>query len=167
MDLRQEIQELYKEIRENPSNFGCLKTDELLSAYENKNNKYLENKTNKDIENEKLQSFNIDNLQTNLTNDERNTLMLKLIGYRYVDEVNFLHIGKFTRWIQKYDNEDKYVLATGGFLIAIDYLDSGIILTMKTWRNKVFKITFDNCLVYQKFSVGEELVLLTSDYLHN
>ena len=69
MDLRQEIQELYKEIRENPSNFSCLKTDELLSAYENKNNKYLENKTNKDIENEKLQSFNIDNLQTNLTFD--------------------------------------------------------------------------------------------------
>ena len=54
MNLREEIKSLYKEIRENPNQFGCLKTDELLSAYEKEGNKYLDNKSNQDIEDEKL-----------------------------------------------------------------------------------------------------------------
>ena len=170
MALREEIQKLYKEIRENPDDFGCLKTDELLSAYEKNGNKYLENKSNKDIENEKLESFNLDNCLTNLSKVERIVLMKKLIGYRYVDEIDSLHIGKYTRWIQKYPLTDddkvfKYVLSPGAFLTVIDYMDSGIVLTLKTWNNKVFKITFDNCLIYQKLSSGEELILMTADYL--
>ena len=47
----------------------------------------------------------------------------------------------------------------------VDYLDTGIVLTLKTWNNKVFRINFDNCLIYQKLSAGEELVLMSADYL--
>ena len=167
MALREEIQKLYKEIRENPDDFGCLKTNELLSAYENGGNKYLENKSNKDIEDEKLASFETNDC---LYKVDRIALMKKLIGYRYVDEIDSLHIGKYTRWIQKYPLTDddkvfKYVLSPGAFLTVIDYMDSGIVLTLKTWNNKVFKITFDNCLIYQKLSSGEELILMTADYL--
>jgi hypothetical protein len=170
MSLQEEIQKIYKEIKENPEEFQVVKTDELLSAYNKKTNQYLENKTSKDIENEKLQSFVVDNYHMSVA--EKNGLMKKLIGYRYVDELNLLHIGKYTRWIQKYpfydlneDEEFKFVLASGAFLTSVEYMDSGIVLTLKTWRNKVFKISFDTCLIYQKLSEGEELVLLTSDYL--
>ena len=171
MDLREEIHKMYKEIRENPDEFGCLKTDELLAAYEKEGNKYLENKTNKDIENEKLASFDTNDCIVTLTKTDRIALMKKLVGYRYVDEIDSLHIGKYTRYIHKYPLTDsdkvfKYVLSPGAFLTAIDYLDSGIVLTLKTWNNKVFKITFDNCLVYQKLSAGEELVLMSADYIN-
>jgi len=170
MNLSEEIHNMYKEIRENPDNFGCLKTDELLSAYEKEGNKYLENKTNKDIEDEKLASFETNDCIVTLTKAERIGLMKKLIGYRYVDEIDSLHIGKYTRFIHKYPLTDddevfKYVLSPGAFLTMVDYLDTGIVLTLKTWNNKVFRINFDNCLIYQKLSAGEELVLMTADYL--
>jgi len=170
MNLREEIRKLYKEIGKNPDEFDCLKTDELLAAYEKEGNKYLENKTNKDIEDEKLASFDTNDCIVTITKVERIALMKKLIGYRYVDEIDSLHIGKYTRWIQKYpltesDEVFKYVLSPGAFLTMVDYLDTGIVLTLKTWNNKVFKINFDNCLIYQKLSAGEELVLMSADYL--
>jgi hypothetical protein len=109
MSLQEEIQKIYKEIKENPEEFQVVKTDDLLSAYNKKTNQYLENKTSQDIENEKLQSFVVDNYHMSVA--EKNALMKKLIGYRYVDELNLLHIGKYTRWIQKYPfydlNEDE------------------------------------------------------------
>ena len=170
MDLSEEIHKMYQEIRENPGNFDCLKTDELLSAYEKEGNKYLENKTNKDIEDEKMASFDTNDCIVTLTKSDKIALMKKLIGYRYVDEIDSLHIGKYTRFIHKYpltDSEDvfKYVLSPGAFLTMVDYLDTGIVLTLKTWNNKVFRINFDNCLIYQKLSAGEELVLMTADYI--
>ena len=170
MDLREEIHKMYQEIRENPDEFGCLKTDELLSAYEKDGNKYLENKSNKDIEDEKLASFETNDCTVSLTKADKIGLMKKLTGYRYVDEIDSLHIGKYTRWIHKYPITDsdavfKYVLSPGAFLTMIDYLDTGIVFTLKTWNNKVFRINFDNCLIYQKLSAGEELVLMTADYL--
>lgn len=166
MNLREEIKLLYKEIRENPNQFGCLKTDELLSAYEKEGNKYLDNKSNQDIEDEKLAS-----LETNesLTKTEKIGLMKKLIGYRYVDEIDSLHIGKYTRYIHKYplddDEEFTYKLSQGAFLTVVDYLDTGIVLTFKSWNGRVFRINFDNCLIYQKLSAGEELVLMSADYI--
>jgi hypothetical protein len=170
MALREEIHKLYKEIGKNPDKFDCLKTDVLLSAYEKEGNKYLENKTNKDIEDEKLASFETNNCIVTLTKTDKIALMKKLIGYRYVDEIDSLHIGKYTRFIHKYPLTDddevfKYVLSSGAFLTLIDYLDTGIVLTLKTWNNKVFRINFDNCLIYQKLSSGEELVLMSADYL--
>ena len=170
MDLREEIHKLYKEIGKNPDEFVCLKTDELLAAYEKEGNKYLENKTNKDIDHEKLASFDTNDCIVKITKTERIALMKKLIGYRYVDEIDSLHIGKYTRWIHKFlltENDEvfKYVLSPGAFLTMVDYLDTGIVLTLKTWNNKVFRINFDNCLIYQKLSAGEELVLMTADYL--
>ncbi len=170
MNLSEEIQKMYQEIRKNPDDFGCLKTDELLAACEKEGNKYLENKSNKDIEDEKLASFDTKDCVVSLTNSDKAALMKKLIGYRYVDEIDSLHIGKYTRWIHKYpladsDTAFKYVLSPGAFLTMVDYLDTGIVLTLKTWNNKVFRINFDNCLIYQKLSVGEELVLMAADYL--
>ena len=170
MNLSEEIHKMYQEIRKNPDDFGCLKTDELLAACEKESNKYLENKSNKDIEDEKLASFETKDCVVSLTKADRIALMKKLIGYRYVDEIDSLHIGKYTRWIHKYPLTDseavfKYVLSPGAFLTMVDYLDTGIVLTLKTWNNKVFRINFDNCLIYQKLSVGEELVLMTADYL--
>ena len=166
MNLREEIKSLYKEISENPNQFGCLKTDELLSAYEKEGNKYLDNKSNQDIEDEKLASLETTD---SLTKTERIELMKKLIGYRYVDEIDSLHIGKYTRYIHKYplddDEEFTYKLSQGAFLTVVDYLDTGIVLTLKSWNGRVFRINFDNCLIYQKLSAGEELVLMSADYI--
>jgi hypothetical protein len=139
---------------------NSIKTDELLVAYEKENNKYLENKTNKDIQKEIVESFK----HTKLTKEDKDDFIQKLVGeYRFADEIDLLHIGKFTRWIKKTGD----TLVNGGFLTTIDYTDNGILLTIRTWQNKFIKILLDDCLIYQKLSLEEKLVLMTADYLDN
>lgn len=133
----------------------AIKTDDFVSAYDKDKNQYLENKTSKIIREEIIKSLGREN--------ER--LAEKLSGYRFVDEVDQLHIGKFTRWIPRYENNLK--LAVGGFVTNIDYTDNGILLTVKTWHNQVMKVIFDQCLLYQKLSPDEKLVLLAADYINS
>jgi hypothetical protein len=133
----------------------AIKTDDFVSAYDNDKNQYLENKTNKIIQQEIIESLGREN----------ESLTTKLNGYRFVDEVDQLHIGKFTRWIPRYEKNAK--LAVGGFVTNIDYTDNGILLTVKTWHNQVMKVIFDQCLLYQKLSSDEKLVLLAADYLNS
>ena len=131
----------------------ALKTDDFVSAYDNDKNQYLENKTNKIIRQEIIASLG------------NESLAAKLSGYRFVDEVDQLHIGKFTRWISRYESNAK--LAVGGFVTNVDYTDNGILLTVKTWQNQVMKVVFDQCLLYQKLSPDEKLVLLAADYINS
>jgi hypothetical protein len=133
----------------------ALKTDDFVSAYDNDKNQYLENKTNKIIRQEIIASLGKQN----------ESLVTKLSGYRFVDEVDQLHVGKFTRWISRYESNAK--LAVGGFVTNVDYTDNGILLTVKTWQNQVMKVVFDQCLLYQKLSPNEKLVLLAADYLNS
>jgi len=136
-----------------------IKTDDFVSAYEKDKNQYLENKTNKIIRQEIVESLKY------LNGRDKETILKKLSGYRFVDEIDQLHIGKFTRWIPKY--EDNVRLVVGGFVTNVDYTDNGMLLTVKTWQNQVIKVGFDQCLLYQKLSPDEKLVLLAADYLNN
>lgn len=131
--------------------YNTMNTDDYLAAYEKETNRYLENKTTVKIEKEVTSSLGI--LPYHKT----------LKGYRFVDEIPMLHIGKYTRWINKLD--DAPPITSGGFLTVIDYTNNGILLTIKTWQNKYIKILFDECLIYQKLTPGEKLVLSVADYL--
>jgi len=133
-------------------------TDDFVSAYEKDKNQYLENKTNKIIRQEIIESLK------HLV-QENESYLKKLSGYRFVDEIDQLHIGKFTRWIPKYEDETRLVV--GGFVTNLDYTDNGILLTVKTWQNQILKVVFDQCLLYQKLSPDEKLVLLAADYLNS
>ena len=128
----------------------------------------MDDKTSKDIEDAVHKSLDLLTC-FKLAQTTRKEIIKTLVGYRYVDQLDELHIGKFTRWIQKYplDPDEKYraKVERGGFLANIDFNDNGITLTIKMWNKKIFKLAFDNCLVYQKLSVGEELILMSSDYL--
>ena len=135
-----------------------IQTDDFVSAYDKDNNQYLQDKTNKIIQQEIIESLK------HLV-EENESYLKKLSGYRFVDEIDQLHIGKFTRWIPKYEDETRLVV--GGFVTNLDYTDNGILLTVKTWQNQILKVVFDQCLLYQKLSPDEKLVLLAADYLNS
>ena len=135
-----------------------IQTDDFVSAYDKYNNQYLQDKTNKIIQQEIIESLK------HLV-QENESYLKKLSGYRFVDEIDQLHIGKFTRWIPKYEDETRLVV--GGFVTNLDYTDNGILLTVKTWQNQILKVVFDQCLLYQKLSPDEKLVLLAADYLNS
>ena len=134
-----------------------MNTDDYLTAYEKETNRYLENKTTVKIEKE-------------ITNSLGGILPYHetLKGYRFVDEIPMLHVGKYTRWINKLDDGASGgapPITSGGFLTVIDYTNNGILLTIKIWQNRFIKILFDECLIYQKLTPGEKLVLSVADYL--
>jgi hypothetical protein len=135
-----------------------IQTDDFVSAYDKDNNQYLQDKTNKIIQQEIIESLK------HLV-QENESYLKKLSGYRFVDEIDQLHIGKFTRWIPKYEDDTRLVV--GGFVTNLDYTDNGILLTVKTWQNQILKVVFDQCLLYQKLSPDEKLVLLAADYLNS
>ena len=103
-----------------------MNTDDYLTAYEKETNRYLENKTTVKIEKEIKDSLGILPYQKTLK------------GYRFVDEIPMLHVGKYTRWINKFD--DASPITSGGFLTVIDYTNNGILLTIKIWQNKFIKV---------------------------
>ncbi len=135
-----------------------IQTDDFVSAYDKDNNQYLQDKTNKIIQQEIIESLK------HLV-QENESYLKKLSGYRFVDEIDQLHVGKFTRWIPKYEDDTRLVV--GGFVTNLDYTDNGILLTVKTWQNQILKVVFDQCLLYQKLSPDEKLVLLAADYLNS
>jgi hypothetical protein len=166
----EEVKKIYDSVLSDPKLLDSINANDYLDAVENKNNTYLENKTSNIIVDEIVKSFNDlgdDEPEFRISNNDQIKYIKALSGYRYVDELDVLHLGKYTRWIQKYaDTAPYYKMASGGFLVAIDFIETGIILTVKIWRAPwVIRISFDDCLIYQKLSYGEYLVLMANDYL--
>lgn len=157
-----ELEKIYKDARQDPSLFSTIDPNELLKELEKERNSYIEDKTTKDMIEEIKQSIE-EEFGDELAKDKQKKMIEKLIGYRYVDELDVLHIGKNTRWIQKYKDEIK--VTNGGILLNTNFTDDGINLVIKLWNGGINKIRFDDCLVYQKMSFGEQLILMVADHI--
>ncbi len=134
--------------------------DELLKALNNAKNHYLTTKTTQNIIKEKYDALNM------LTDDKTviDELMTKLTPYRYVDVLDEIHIGKPIRWIQKYA-EDIY-LTNGGIAVKTEFTDDGVNIFVKLFTGRVNQIRFDDCLIFQKMSFDEQLILYASDIVN-
>jgi hypothetical protein len=161
----EELQKIYKDAQSDESLLSTIDANELLLAYENHNNSYLDGKTSADIAHEIASSFELLKETFTVPNMLKKEMALSLTGYRFIDEIDLLHVGKYTRWIQKYTASRKPALANGGFLTNIEHGDTGIYLKIRLYNNKIINVAFDNCLLYQKMGVGEQLVLLVADYV--
>jgi hypothetical protein len=132
--------------------------NELLREMAKDKHNYIEDKTNADIFNEIHQSV------TEEYGKNASKIIKRLVGYRHVDELDALHIGQFTRWIQKY--QDNIKLSNGGFLVNVIFTDEGVNLAIKMWNGVIMQIRFDECLIYQKLSFGEQIILMASDHVN-
>jgi hypothetical protein len=81
-----------------------------------------------------------------------------LIGYRYVDEIRYLHKGKHIRWIRQ--NNKIPSLTNGGIVVNIKFLDNGIHIVCKNSQNRFIQYKFDDCITFQRLSVEEQLLLM-------
>lgn len=161
-----EVKSIYESVLSDRSLLASINAKDYLDATENKNNTYLETKTSRTIVDEIVKSFDDDDTEFQISKQDKAKFIKALSGYRYVDELDVLHLGKYTRWIQKYTYP--YKMANGGFLSAIDFVENGIVLTIKIWRAPwVIRVSFDDCMLYQKLSYGEYLVLMANDYLES
>jgi hypothetical protein len=134
--------------------------DKLLKALDNdENEKFLILTTNK-INEMKQEILS----ELNLSKDEKKGLIQKLKEYVYVDEMNDLRYGAFIRWIPIKDPDNVH-LTPGGILCEIKVTDDGVSLACKNFAHKYYQIKMDECLIFQKLTSQEQVLLSALDHL--
>ncbi len=139
-----------------------LNIQELLSALDNEEHSNLLNTTYEKIAKDKNDILQ----QLQFKNDKLKLYHTKLKDYRYVDELNDLKYGQYIRWIN-IKNPEKLTLTNGGIFLEIKLLDTGTHMMVKNNMNRIFQIKMDECIVFQKLSDQEKIILLALKYLNN
>jgi hypothetical protein len=156
MDDKLNINEIFENAMKDPSLFSTLDIDKLLDSIENVKNDYLENTTMKEVT---LQLYTTLK-DLGLSQDKITIFCEKLIGYRYVDQVNEIQKGKHIRWIRM--NNDMR-LTSGGIVVNVKFLDNGTHITCMGPGNRFIQYKFDDCITFQKLSMEEQLILMAYD----
>ena len=132
----------------------------LIKALENEDNDSLIQLTTK-----KIKEINLNVLkELHLPRDTTLQYMKKLNGYRYIDELKDIRYGGFIKWIPITD-PDYLPLNAGCIITEIKITDSGLILVCKNFMNRYFQINMDECLLFQKLSNQEQVLLAALDHL--
>tara|TARA_B100000927_G_C16417406_1_gene449890 strand:+ start:437 stop:868 length:432 start_codon:yes stop_codon:yes gene_type:complete len=139
-----------------------LNIQELLSALENEEHSNLLNTSFEQIAKDKNDILQQLQLETELLKTYHN----KLKSYRYIDELNDLKYGQYVRWIN-IKNPESLKLTNGGIFLEIKLLDTGTHMIIKNNMNRIFQINMDQCIVFQKISDQEKIILLALKYLNN
>jgi hypothetical protein len=85
----------------------------------------------------------------------------KLTEYRHVDELHELRMGCFIRWF----NLSTELFANGGFIVRIDIEANGPLITCKNQFNKFFMIKLNECIIFQKITQQEHVLLSAMEHL--
>ena len=134
--------------------------DNLLKVVQKEENQGLINTNFSEIK--KIKNDILQKLQ--LTKNDLKDLHKKLSKYRYIDEISDLRFGSFIRYIPINDPENMH-LARGGILCDIIINDDGVNLTFKTFTHQHFQIKMQECLLFQKLSHEEHILLSAIEYI--
>ena len=156
------IKEIYDNALSDPTLFSTIDVDALLAKIESEDNHYLENKTLADISKDIFDAVS----ELNIQNDLATKFCDRLSGYRYVERVCDLRNGKLMRWIKRPTSFllNEKSLTNGGILMNIKIENSGVQLLCRNNANRFFNIKFDDCLVFQKLTMEEQLILMSYEY---
>lgn len=152
-----DIETIFSNIRKDSSLLNTIDISELL---ENERNESLENKTLDDILQEIIDVFK----ECGLENKKIKEFCESLTGYRYIDNLYDIHRGKYIRWINK---SSLTKITNGGIVMDTKIMDEGTQILCKTPANRFFQIKFDNNIIFQKLTTGEQLVLYAYEHYKN
>lgn len=134
--------------------------DKLLNALDNDTNENIMNLTNK-----KITEMNIKILkELHLPRDTTINYLKKLKGYRYVDEIDELKHGSFIRWIP-ISNPEYLPLHNCAMICDIKITENGILVTCKNFMHRHYTFKMDECLIFQKLTNQELIILSALDHL--
>ena len=135
--------------------------EEIIKAAENDNNSHILNLTTLSIH--KMKNHILDELQ--LTKVEKIEIMKKIKKYRYVDQMNELKYGGFIRWINITDPENLF-LTKGAIFCDFKINDNGVMILYKNFYGKTYEFKMEECIIFQKLSYQEEVLLKVMDKLN-
>jgi len=136
--------------------------NKLLKALDDTSNEGLLNFTT-----EKIKEMNLNILkELALSKVETLELFKKLNGYKYVDEMNELKYGTYLRWISVKDQNNIY-LTRGALFCEVNITDNGVNIVCKNMGTgcRHFQIKMDECLLFQKLTQQELVLLNALDHL--
>ncbi len=134
--------------------------NELLDALENETNSSIVNLTNRKIKEHKNTILQ----QIFSKKDDLKKYHKVLKDYRYCNDMRDIQYGFFVRWFNLKD-EDNISLKKGAVILDMLIVEGGVQLLLKTFRNNLFKIKFDEVVLFQKISREEKLILSVLEYL--
>ena len=150
-----ELSRLIEEAQNDPAVLSTIDIEELLESAEDFDEDALIGKTVADFAKETYHVL-YDLMGTDAESVEAiQDLCVKLKDYRYIDRMCDLRLGRNIKWIDKTNGK----IAKGGNLVKIEIFDEK---TSALCRNYRFfsRCVLDNCLVFQKFTMEEQLLLI-------
>jgi|TARA_Y100000816_G_C26057326_1_gene554920 hypothetical protein len=130
--------------------------EEIIQELDDKNLLYLSSSKIKELKNNILQKMY-------LTRNELLHYHKVLKDYRFVDELDEIQIGKYVRWFNL-ANQEKISLTNGGIIIDIKDGKEDILIVCKNNRNRIYTFRLNQCIVFQKLSTQEQILIKIIDY---
>ena len=134
--------------------------ENLLAALDNESNEKimkLSSSKIKDQKNNVLQRLQLDR-------DTLKNMHNKLKDYRYVGDLTDIKYGQYIRWISL-KNYDNLKLTRGAILCDWKVVNNCLHIVCKNNFGKIFQIKFDECIIFQKISEQEYIILQVLDHL--
>ena len=136
--------------------------NELVDALDNDTNETIFGLSTK-----KIFKMNYDILkELHLDNQTTMNYLNKLKEYRYVDELDELKNGAFIKWIPIIDPTN-IPLHYSGIICNIKITDNGIFIVCKNFMHRHYTFKMDECLIFQKLTQQEQVILKALDHLEN
>jgi hypothetical protein len=133
----------------------------LLKSLEDESNEHLLNVTSKEL----IEMIFRVLKELSLDKEERMRMMKMLKGYRYIDDMSELKYGAYIRWIP-IENPREIEMKRGAIFCDVKIMDNGVYLVCKNYRStKHFQIKLDECLVFQKLTEQERVLISVMDHL--
>ena len=158
LQYHMDYKKILEEAREDPSLFSTINVDELLTKVENAS--YLENKTISTISREIYDAI----IELNPTEELLEKFCNRLTGYRHVDKICDLLLGRIVVWIKR---SDPTQLKGNSFVVRIDIDNNGVSFLCMSHNNRFYRVKFDDCVVFQKLTTEEQLVLMSGEYVQH
>lgn len=130
--------------------------EEIIQELDDKNLLYLSSSKIKELKNNILQKMY-------LSRDELLHYHKVLKDYRFVDELDEIQIGKYVRWFNL-ANQENISLTNGGIVIDIKDGKEDILIVCKNNRNRIYTFRLNQCIVFQKLSTQEKILIKIIDY---
>lgn len=141
-----------------------LDVNKLLKAVDDDSCDYLMGLTSL-----KIRTLNLEMLKMlKLPKKYTKAFMGKLEGYKYIDSLDEIKYGRYIKWTDvDYVKDTVPKLASGGIVCEVKIGDSGINIVCKNFMHKYFQIVMDECMIFQKLSSQELVLLAALDHLDN
>ena len=154
-----EIQKIYENAKNDPSLFSSINIEELLDKIENETTEYLENKTLHELSKivfTVLSEYSFE--KKTLDKETIEKYYEKLTGYRFIDKICDLRQGVYIRWVKN------GILKNGGIVINIKF-GNNVQIICKTAFHQFVSLNFHECIIFQKLTMEEQLILMSYEYL--